>query len=414
VKRKRNPDKEVRILEELFLCHSSTDALEIRVLAEELRLRGVVPWVDKNGGFQVGDESAGEAERAMDEDCFGLLFYATPEAFSSDFIRQVEVRRAVRRKEEDPTFVLFAVPRRMGFRELSERSIETLGIDLAAYSSQAMEDTDGKVEPVRKRLGVVADEVLDKVLRRACENGVPGTLQMQFSTREHLADEPGDVLRVDAVGMLKWASDLPSRHEAWGRVYEGLLNVKRRVSRHFGRSRLRVHGSKHLTAAFMLGYVYPSTVCQLEVRTKSGYWSTDCKPTSGDLLLTSISDGTVGSESLYVEISAGDKLVRDVVRRHVRRTRVSPLKYLRFTPGPGLEAAQYITNADACAIARQIRRELSRAISDYGISEIHVFAAVPQALATMLGHSMNAMPPIQLYEYDGRAYQLSHVLTPQP
>jgi len=401
----------VKVLEELFLCHSSGDAPEIQMLAEELRLRGVAPWVDKDGGFQVGDQNAGEAERAIDEDCFGLLLYATPEAFSSDFIRQVEVRRAVRRKQEDPSFVLFAVPRRMSFGKLSERSIEVFGFDLAAYSSQAIYKADGEVgRALRERLGAIADEVLDKVLRRACEKSGTDALQMQFSTRERLADEPGDVLCVDVGRLLESSSDQTSRQEAWGRINEGLLVVKHRVSRHLGRPRLRIHGSKHLTAAFVLGYVFPSTVCELEVRTKRGYWSTDCKPTPKDLLLTNISDGTVGSESLYVELSTGDKLVWDAVRRHVQHTRVNPLKYLRFTPGPDLESAPYMTNADACAIARQVRSELSRAISDYGISEVHMFAAVPQGLAMMVGHNLNAMPPVQLYEYSGGKYYPSHAL----
>lgn len=151
-------------------------------------------------------------------------------------------------------------------------------------------------------------------------------------------------------------------------------------------------------------------MCELEVRTKHGYWSTDCESTSQDPLLATVSDGAVGSEGLYVEVSTGDKLVRDAVRRHVQRTRVSPLKYLRFTPGQDLGAAPFMTNVDACASAHQVRQQLSRTISDYSISEVHMFAAVPQALATMLGHGMNAMPPVHLYEYDGREYHSSHVL----
>jgi hypothetical protein len=401
--------EEISALEEIFLCHAGGDANEIRVLAEELRLRGVAPWVDKDGGFKLGDESAGEAERAIAQDCFGLLLYATPEAFGSDFIRQVEVRRALRRREMDPSFALFAVPRRMGFRELSERSIEVFGTDLAAYSSQALEGADGGAgDTLRSRLGTVSDEVLDKVLALASKAGVAGTLQMQFSTRERLADEPGDVLRVDAVGLLEGASS--ASPEAWVRVHDGLSSVKRFTSRHLGRPRLRVHGSKHLTAALLLGFVFPSTVCEIEVRTKLGYWSTDCEPITKDLLLSNVSDGTVGSEALYVEVSTGDKMVRDTVRRHVSRTRVSPLKYLRFTPGPELRAAPYMTNADARAIAMQVRRELTRAVSDYGISEVHLFAAVPQALAVMLGHNFNAMPPVQIYEYEGGKYQPSHRL----
>lgn len=395
-------------MEEIFLCHAANDATEIRVLAEELRVRGVLPWVDKEGGFKVGDESAGEAERAIDKDCFGLLFYATPEAFGSDFIRQVEIRRALRRKERDPSFVVFAVPRRMGFRELSKRSIEAFGVDLAAYSSRALESANGGDDhALRERLGVVADEVLDKVLILAGRTDLGGALRMQVSTRELLADEEGDVLRVDAVGLLGGESDPP---RAWARVHGGLLSVKRRVSRNLGRPRLRVHGSKHLTAAFLLGFVFPSTVCEVEVRTKVGYWSTDHEPTGKDLMVSRVSDGTVGSGALYVEISTGDKIVRDGVRRHVSRTGASPLKDLRFMPGPELSAASHMTNAHAQSIASQVRRELGRAVSDYGISEIHLFAAIPQALAVMLGHSFNAMPPVQLYEYEGGEYRPSYRL----
>lgn len=394
--------------EEIFLCHAGENASEIRVLAEELRLRGVAPWLDKEGGFRVGDESAGEAERAIDEDCFGLLFYATPEAFGSAFIRQVEIRRALRRKDREPSFVVFAVPRGMSFRGLSERSIHEFGVDLAAYSSRALEGADGETaEELRSRLAAVADEVLDKVLVLVGDTDPGGTLRMQFSTRELLADEDGDVLRVDAAGLFEEALD---SKVAWARVHEGLSSVKRRVSRQLGRPRLRVHGSKHLTAAFLLGFVFPSTVCEVEVRTKAGYWSTDHEPTAKDLLVSNVSDGTIGSEALYVEISTGDKNVRDAVRRHVSRSKVSPLKYLRFTPAQELEAAPFMTNADARSIADQVRRELARVVSDYGISEVHLFAAIPQTLAVMLGHGFNAMPPVQLYEYEGGEYRPSHRL----
>lgn len=398
-------------VEQIFLCHAGEDAKEIRSLAAELKLRGVAPWVDKDGGFKVGDESAGEAERAIAEDCFGLLFYATPKAFGSDFIRQVEIRRALRRKEEDPSFALFAVPRHMGFGELSKRSIEAFGVDLAAFSSRALELPDGEAgAALREQLCAVADEVLDKVLVLAGNTDLGGALRMQFSTRELLVDEDGDVLRVDAVGLLEGA---PNSTVAWARVHRGLAAVKRLVSRHLGRPRLRVHGSKHLTAAFLLGFVFPSTVCDIEVRTKIGYWSTDCEATGKDLLLSNVSDGTVGSEALYAEISTGDKIVRDEARRHVSRTGVSPLKYLRFTPGPELGAATHMTNADASAMAKQVRRELSQAVSNYGISEVHLFAAIPQALAVMLGHGFNAMPPVQLYEYKGGEYHPSYVLDGQ-
>jgi hypothetical protein len=403
--------EEASVLEELFLCHYSGDAAEVRALAEELGLRGITPWVDKEGGFSVGDENAGEAERAIGEDCFGLLFYASREAFTRDIIRQIEINKAIRCKEEDPSFVLFAVPRGIDFGELSAKSVETFGIDLAAYASREVKGPGLEDESVlRTQFGAIADGVLDKVLVKAREGGATDTLQIQFSTRERLADEPQDVLCVDAVQLLERASSPASQAEAWGKVYDGLLAVKRMISQHFGRPRLKIHGSKHLTAAFVLGYAFPSTTYELDIRTKREYWATDHEPTHGDLLRVVSQGGSVGSESLYLEISTGKQLVRNAVRRYVRRTSVSPLRYLRLTPGQELEATPYLSNADACAIAQQLRRELAREISEHDIAEVHIFAAVPQGLAIMIGHSLNAMPPVQLYEYDGSEYYPSYRL----
>ena len=399
------------MIEEIFLCHHSNDAPVINLLAEELRLRGLVPWVDKDGGFSVGDESAGGAEQAISKNCFGLLLYATPEVFESDFVRQVEIRHALRRRDEDASFVLFAVPRRMGFDELSTKSVEMFGVDLAAYSSVKIGgDGTEPEEWLRSRLGDLADELLDKVLDRASQGVKANTVQIQFSTRERLRDEPEDVLCVDAVGLLTRVSPRSDQPEAWRRVQEALLTVKCRISNRFGRPRLQVHGSKHLTAAFLLGHTFPSTTCELEIRTKRDYWVTDCEATREDLLAVNVRDGSVGSEILYAEISTGDKTVRDGVRRRIQRTRLSPFKYLRLTPTPKLASAPYMNNADACAIARQVRRELTRVVSEHDISEVHIFAAIPQALAVMIGHGFNAMPPVHLYEYDGSEYRPSHIL----
>ena len=152
----------------------------------------------------------------------------------------------MRRKEENPSFVLFAVPRGIDFGELSAKSVEAFGTDLAAYASREIKGCSREDESLlRPQLVAVADDVLDKALDWAREGGVTDTLQMQFSTRERLVDEPGDILCVDTGWLLKRALDPTSQTDAWGRVHEGLLDVKRAISRHFGRPRLRVHGSKH-------------------------------------------------------------------------------------------------------------------------------------------------------------------------
>ena len=78
-------------MQQLFLCHYRGDAHEVVQLATILRLYGIRPWLDSQGGFLIGDSFVGEAKRVIQQDCFGMVFYATPEAFERPFIRRVEL-----------------------------------------------------------------------------------------------------------------------------------------------------------------------------------------------------------------------------------------------------------------------------------------------------------------------------------
>ena len=167
-------------LKRLFLSHQHDDATSLRELTIELRLRGVAPWVDKDGGFSIGDDSVDEARRAIRNDCFGLLLYATERAFASQFIREVELDEAAAAKRDDPDYILFAVPCDVSFGVLRERSVEQFGLDLSAFHGVPIRTATAPVDRV-----AVASAVLEKVLRRA-KSAMPDTeaLSLQFSTRE--------------------------------------------------------------------------------------------------------------------------------------------------------------------------------------------------------------------------------------
>jgi hypothetical protein len=397
-------------LKKLFLCHHRADAGEVALLARELRLRGIVPWRDTDGGFSLGDENALEARRAIKEDCFGLAFYATPKALERPFIRDVEIPAAIACKQENASFVLFALPRRMGWDQLSQQSEEVFGLDLASYNSRSLRSRyQGRVgaDAVRHQLTLVADEVLDKVIGSASHIREDGVLQIQCGTRERLADEPGDVLHIDAVDVL-------SRHahsrDAWEDFRQGILDVKRAIAKQLGRPRIRVRGRQHLTAAFALGYTFPVTVAELEVQTRAGYWLTDCPTSEGNHLSSRIHKGDPASEDLYVELGVTGMRVRDAVHRHVRHTNGPPGGYLRLSPARGDLHQMDLDNTAACSIVRQVRQGLASAMKGRTVSTIHMFAAVPQGLAVLIGQQLGAFPPVQLYEFDGRDYHPSLLL----
>jgi hypothetical protein len=397
-------------IKKLFLCHPREAAGEVHRLAEALRLRGIVPWVDQQGGFSLGDGHVDEARRVIREECIGLLLYATREAFASDFIRRVELHEALHAKDDDAAFVLFALPRRIGFDELSRLSTAAFGVDLANFASRPLVAPGATAEgaALDALFAGVASDLVWKVLQQdPRRHGT--TLQMQYSTRERLADEADDALRIDATGLFVPDREAVIANERWDRLHDGLRDVKFAVAACRGRPRLRVHGSKHLTAAFLFGYAFPSTAFELDLRTQDGYWTTDCPPSPAMAVRADLHEGSAASESLHVELSTLDQPVHDAVRRYIQRTGESPLASLRLTVDPATYGG-LMGNAEACAIADQVRREIAQVVARQPIAEIQLFAAVPQALATMIGQRFNALPPIQLHEYDGREYWPSYLL----
>ncbi len=55
--------------------------------------------------------------------------------------------------------------------------------------------------------------------------------------------------------------------------------------------------------------------------------------------------------------------------------------------------------AQAQTMARQISRELKRLCDREGVAHMHFFLACPAPLAVMLGHQLNALRAITLYQY---------------
>jgi hypothetical protein len=49
----------------------------------------------------------------------------------------------------------------------------------------------------------------------------------------------------------------------------------------------------------------------------------------------------------------------------------------------------------------KVKSALERVTQTRRISEIHIFAAVPQSFMMMLGRVFKGMPSVQLYEWDG-------------
>ncbi|MDF1500747.1 MAG: SAVED domain-containing protein [Anaerolineales bacterium] len=383
----------------LFIAHSSRNAPEVHALADELRLRGIVPWVDKQGGLMVGDHSEVEARRAIREDCFGLLLYASREVFESEFVRDVELHEARLVKAQRPEFLLFAVPSRMDFGRLRELSQSQYGIDLSTYHSVPV-DTGS----IPESQGHIAAEVMTRFLSDRLKNDV-ASIDLQFSTRDLMPDEDNDLLRIDGTALV--GRD-PCSENNWNRLTKGLRDIKARLAAFSGRPRLRVHGSKHLTAAFILGRVFAQFDVDIR-QTPLEYWRIDLAVDKASPFDVQVERNEAGVPILIFEIRSGVKNVRGGVDAFIESYNIVPRLRLRLDPN---HKPLDVDNRLCRQMTDQAYDSLESTLSEAGFlpEEIHIFAAVPQTMMVMLGMAFRGIPAVVLHEWTGTAYCRSHRL----
>lgn len=376
-------------LKKLFLSHYSGDAAEVAILAEQLRVRGIVPWVDKQGGFLIGDRNEAEARRAIQEDCLGCLLYATPAVFGRPFISDIEMPAAIEQHSLDASYLIFAVPRGLGFSDLASKSMNAFGLNLADHHCIPVSD-----DAIPEGLASVARETLAKLV---CGHGVQpkAALRIQYSTREVFPSGEDELLLID--GRSVYGGD---NLVAWDDLLAGLRDVKRVIVNAFGRPTIIVEGSKHLTSAFLFGRVFQPF--ELQVRqTISDYWAT-----SGplrELELDVISQVHAGDE-LVVTIASGAKNLQAKAMEAVGVTTASQLD---ISPSDG----RFDLDADSSRwLAKTMYEHLDRAVAKANPQRIHLFMAIPQATAMHLGQKFAGMPDTFVYDWYGRDYEAGRLI----
>lgn|GEM_PF-4974102 len=395
-------------MQKLFVCYANGSRADVDELAAEIRLRGVPVWIDHDCGFNLGDNCQTEARRVIADpsETFGLTFYATPDLFKSDFIKRIELHEAIGRKDRDPYFRLSAILCGMDFKGLSDSSMEHFGYDLSAFHSSHLPRPRRKGEvPSRKDLGSIAVAVLRDRLSILRMNPPPnGLFGVNFCTRDSLPPSEDDHLWIDATRILGDDGNCP---ENWDRLTHALEDVRRELRAVLSRPKIRLRGSKHLTAAFLFGRTFtPSVAPELFVQQGAELWSSECESRTGESLKVQLEDSTPSdARRLFVGVTATGKPVRGAVRRYAASAHIKPMSNLWLDIGD--ERPGPIDNASAVAIATQARHAILEAVQSRGAQEIYLFMAVPQGVAVFLGRLLNATPPIRLHEYDGADYRLS-------
>lgn len=376
-------------LKKLFLSHYNGDASEVALLAEQLRVRGIVPWVDKQGGFLIGDRNETEARRAIKDDCFGCLLYATPAVFGRPFITDIEMPAAIEQHSLDASYLIFAVTRGLSFSDLASKSLDAFGLNLADHHCIPVSD-----DAMPDGLARVARETLAKLI---CGHSVQpkAVVRIQYSTREIFPPGEDEQLLID--GRSAYGGDNPL---AWGDLLLGLRDVKKAIVKAFGRPTIIVEGSKHLTSAFLFGRAFQPFELQIR-QTISDYWST-----SGPLreLELDVISQVRAADEFVVTIASGAKMLQAKAMEAVGVTTASRLD---VSPSDG----RFDLAADSSRwLAKTIYEHLDKAVAQAKPQRIHLFMAIPQATAMHLGQKFAGMPDTLVYDWNGRDYEAGRLI----
>lgn len=88
--------------------------------------------------------------------------------------------------------------------------------------------------------------------------------------------------------------------------------------------------------------------------------------------------------------------IQESVIKHFEKTKIKPRAILGYS----LEGYAINTSAQALSIALQLAQVIKNLVDRWGASRIHLFAAMPTGLATLIAYHTNAICPISLYHMD--------------
>jgi SMODS-associated and fused to various effectors sensor domain len=184
----------------------------------------------------------------------------------------------------------------------------------------------------------------------------------------------------------------------WNAKVEPAVRSAARDLEAYATRRVHVTGSMRLPLWFAVGRALPDVrgwVLSLDQRTEE--WSKDVTPE--DVTARVLAETHIGNGSdLAITISVTHDISEDVAR-YISETRLPVATLLELGPR-GRPGDHAVTSAGwATAWVRSAREQARRAAGRAGATHAHLYMAAPAALALMLGHQWNLMPPTTIYEH---------------
>jgi len=382
-----------------FFSYAMEDAEGVERLQLQLQVRGVRVWPDaKKPEEHYRDDKIVDSIKKADT----FILCVTPGSLASARIWDIEVPTALERQKLDQDFKIIPVFRNVMLDEL-RLFCAAHGYDFLERAFLADKATGRKDLPTDRYFA-----------QRSLEAALSGRIhrigadhnrlyEPTLCLRTYTYEPPTNSLDLD----LDWTEFFPSKDELpTEEVCEVILlaaldDVKKILSGKKLSNRLHIYLKAHIPAALAFGASIPAVsgfklFIDAYVEGQSQTWSTAENAPTLEPLQRTILEQKGADHVAVMEIGIPATVASDV-ERNLPLLGISCKQDIRFELVDGSKKVK--DSAHAFAISFQVGQELRRLYGQEGITHIHHFAAVPAALAVLIGHQINAMSAITLYHF---------------
>jgi hypothetical protein len=390
-----------------FLSYAREDAEEVKYLQQQLNVRGVRAWRDVTD-LPLGGSNKEEITYAIEQEADAFVLYVTSQSLASDFIWDVEVPAALRRWERSHVFNVVPILHGISIDELEQHCAAHGLRSLTEFNAVRLPERDSDEEKFNRQLRLVARRILEATfdlrLRRAgADRNRKYEPNLCFQT--HKYEPPTDSLDLD----VDWTELFPSKDQLppekeWDEILlPALDDVKQVLSTKISGRRLHMFVQAHLPAAFALGFAFPDAshftlLVNARVEGHDDVWSTAGSTTSVEAFHANSYQSDGDAHVAVMEIAIPTGTASDVAK-NLQGLGISYKHHIRFDLPGGPDNRGVKSSAQALAMSLQVGKELRRLYGERGVTHIHLFAAIPAALAVLIGHQVNAMSAITLYHF---------------
>ncbi|MCB0125107.1 MAG: SAVED domain-containing protein, partial [Caldilineaceae bacterium] len=195
-----------------------------------------------------------------------------------------------------------------------------------------------------------------------------------------------------------------------------LVGVRQQLHSQSDRMRVQFHCQLPLPAAFALGFVFNVRVAHVGVwARKTGvsdfkrqFWLSDSDPAPVhyEPIWIQRTDGC--SQVAVVELTSYVS-IHNAVKALVDATVIAVNTWVQLPLLVDGKSMENIEEGYALAYAKQVA-QLIRALNEQGVTDIHLFARIPAALAVLIGQRLVACGRIHLYWFDNPTYRFAFTL----